>query len=80
MHNTVVIKGNKSGLTVFLDPAPPFEQLLSDVAEKFRESRIQTVILSTEKISRWVTREKIQKPEMAVWEWMSCIWLHWPQS
>ena len=38
MHNTVVIKGNKSGLTVFLDPAPPFEQLLSDVAEKFRES------------------------------------------
>ncbi len=38
MHNTVVIKGNKSGLTVFLDPAPPFEQLLSDIAEKFRES------------------------------------------
>lgn len=38
MHNTVVIKGNKSGLTVFLDPATPFEQLLSDVAEKFRES------------------------------------------
>lgn len=38
MHNTVVIKGNKSGLTVFLDPAPPFEELLADVAAKFRES------------------------------------------
>ena len=38
MHSTVVIKGNKSGLTVILDPAPPFEQLLSDVAAKFRES------------------------------------------
>ncbi len=38
MHNTVVIKGNKSGLTVFLDPAPPFEMILRDVAAKFRES------------------------------------------
>lgn len=38
MHNTVVIKGNKSGLTVFLDPVPPFETVLRDVAAKFRES------------------------------------------
>ena len=38
MHSTVVIKGNKSGLTVILDPAPPFEKLLEDVAVKFRES------------------------------------------
>ncbi len=38
MHSTVVIKGNKSGLTVILDPAPPFEKLLEDVAFKFRES------------------------------------------
>ncbi len=38
MHNTVVIKGNKSGLTVYLDPAPPFETVLRDVAAKFRES------------------------------------------
>ena len=38
MHSTVVIKGNKSGLTVILDPAPPYEKLLEDVAVKFRES------------------------------------------
>ena len=38
MHNTVVIKGNKSGLTVYLDPAPAFQEILSDVADKFRES------------------------------------------
>lgn len=38
MHNTVVIKGNKSGLTVYLDPAPTFQEILSDVADKFRES------------------------------------------
>ena len=38
MHNTVVIKGSKSGLSVYLDPEPPFSQLLHDVATKFRES------------------------------------------
>ena len=38
MRNTVVIKGNKSGMTVFLDDEIPFEQLLFDVAKKFRDS------------------------------------------
>ena len=38
MHNAVVIKGNKSGMTVFLDPDIPFEELLVAVAEKFFES------------------------------------------
>lgn len=38
MHNTVVIKGSSSGLSVYLDPKPDFSQLLSDVAIKFRES------------------------------------------
>lgn len=38
MHNAVVIKGNKSGMSVFLDPDLPFEELLKAVAEKFFES------------------------------------------
>lgn len=38
MHSTVVIKGNKAGMSVILDPEIPFEQLLEDVARKFRES------------------------------------------
>lgn len=38
MHNTVVIKGNKSGLTVYLDPDIPFSELLEDIGKKFRES------------------------------------------
>lgn len=38
MHNTVVIKGNKSGMSVYLDPGIPFENLLDDVGKKFRES------------------------------------------
>ena len=37
-HNTVVIKGNKAGMSVYLDPMVPFEQLVEDVAKKFRES------------------------------------------
>ncbi len=37
-HNTVVIKGNRAGMSVYLDPMVPFEQLLEDVAKKFRES------------------------------------------
>ncbi len=37
-HNTVVIKGNRAGMSVYLDPMVPFEQLLEDVAVKFRES------------------------------------------
>lgn len=38
MHNTVVIKGSKAGMTVILDPAVPFAQLIEDVGNKFRES------------------------------------------
>lgn len=38
MHNTVVIKGNRSGMSVILDPDVSFEQLLEDVAKKFSES------------------------------------------
>lgn len=38
MGNTVVIKGNKAGLSVFLDSDVPFEQLLKDIAAKFQES------------------------------------------
>ena len=37
-HSTVVIKGNKAGMSVYLDPMVPFEQLLTDVAVKFRDS------------------------------------------
>lgn len=38
MKNTVVIKGNKAGMTVILDPEVPFETLLLDIAAKFEES------------------------------------------
>ncbi len=38
MKNSVVIKSNRSGMTVILDPELPFEQLLQDVAVKFGES------------------------------------------
>lgn len=38
MRNTVMIKGNKAGLTVYLDRNIPFDQLLNDVKEKFKET------------------------------------------
>lgn len=38
MRSTVVIKGNKSGMSVYLDPDAPFDVILSDVEKKFRES------------------------------------------
>ena len=38
MKNTVVIKGNKSGMTVILDPEVSYETLLLDIAAKFEES------------------------------------------
>ncbi|MBR6769675.1 MAG: septum site-determining protein MinC [Lachnospiraceae bacterium] len=39
MKNTVVIKSFQNGITVFLDEELPFEELLEEVAFKFRESR-----------------------------------------
>lgn len=38
MGNTVVIKGNKAGMTVYLTEEIPFDQLLKDIAVKFQES------------------------------------------
>ena len=38
MNSTVVIKSNKSGMTVILAPEVPFEQLLRDIAVKFEDS------------------------------------------
>lgn len=38
MRNAVVIKGNKSGMSVYLDPELPFEELLGAIAVKFRET------------------------------------------
>lgn len=38
MRNAVVIKGNKAGMTVYLDPALPFEELLEAVKKKFKET------------------------------------------
>ena len=38
MKNAVVIKGNKAGLTVFLDQELGFEELLLAVAKKFKET------------------------------------------
>lgn len=38
MHNTVVIKSNKAGMSVYLDPDVSFGELLEDIASKFRDS------------------------------------------
>lgn len=38
MKDTVVIKGSRTGLSVFLAPEVPFEQILLDLENKFRES------------------------------------------
>lgn len=38
MHNAVVIKSSKAGMTVILDPDMPFEQLLEAIGKKFSES------------------------------------------
>ena len=38
MHQTVIIKGNNYGLSVFLDPEIPMDRLLEDIGTKFRES------------------------------------------
>ena len=37
-RNSVIIKSNKYGLIVILDDKLPFQELLQDVADKFRES------------------------------------------
>lgn len=38
MHNAVVIKSSKAGMTVILDPELPFGQLLEAIGKKFSES------------------------------------------
>ena len=37
-RNTVIIKSNKYGLIVILDDKIPFDELLLDLADKFKES------------------------------------------
>lgn len=37
-RNSVIIKSNAYGLILFLDPQLPFEELLSDVEQKFRDA------------------------------------------
>lgn len=38
MDNSVIIKGSKSGITVFLDNGMPFEELLESVSDKFKNA------------------------------------------
>lgn len=38
MRNAVVIKGNKAGMSVYLDPEISFEELLQAVEKKFKET------------------------------------------
>ena len=38
MKNKAVIKSSRSGMTVILDPDCPFEELLEEIREKFREN------------------------------------------
>lgn len=38
MKSKVVIKSSKSGMSVYLDPECTFEELLAEIAAKFKES------------------------------------------
>ncbi len=38
MDNSVIIKGSKNGITVFLDEELPFEELLENVSDKFKNA------------------------------------------
>ena len=38
MKSSVIIKGNKYGFQIVLNPTLPFEELLREVAQKFKES------------------------------------------
>ncbi len=38
MNNSVIIKGNKYGIIVVLSPELPFDELLLEIADKFKES------------------------------------------
>ncbi len=38
LDNSVMIKGSKSGITVFLDEEMPFEELLENVSDKFKSA------------------------------------------
>lgn len=38
LDNSVIIKGSKSGITVFLDNEMPFEELLESVSDKFKNA------------------------------------------
>ena len=38
MKSSVIIKGNKYGFQIVLNPTLPFEELLREVGNKFKES------------------------------------------
>jgi septum site-determining protein minC len=38
LDNSVIIKGSKNGITVFLDEEMPFEELLENVSDKFKNA------------------------------------------
>jgi septum site-determining protein MinC len=38
LDNSVIIKGSKNGITVFLDEKMPFEELLENVSDKFKNA------------------------------------------
>ena len=48
MKSSVIIKGNKYGFQIVLNPTLPFEELLREVGNKFKESthlnRLQSVL------------------------------------
>ena len=40
MKSSVIIKGNKYGFQIVLNPTLPFEELLREVGNKFKESTL----------------------------------------
>ncbi len=59
-QQTVVIKSNKYGITLFLDRNIPFRELLADIAERFKASseffRDARMALAFD--GRWLSREE----------------------
>ena len=45
LDNSVIIKGSKSGITVFLDNEMPFEELLESVQIKFKNASSSLIML-----------------------------------
>ena len=63
MHNTVVIKSNKAGMTVYLEPEVPFQTLLADIGRKFGDN---TKFWGSAQMTLTLEGRKLTEEEFAV--------------